>query len=134
MSWVKINASISLLLPCVLMAHFGGLAQERDSIPPVAIGGFVDSYYSWNGARPASHVNRLRNFDLTEHQFVLSEAQVDIERRPAPIGFHIALNTGAASDIITWWYPVLEPLSIAAYVEAWQIAQFWPPVLSPTGL
>ncbi|RPH37222.1 porin [bacterium] len=101
MTWVKLSAATSfLLLPFMVMAQPNGHAQERDSIPPVVIGGFVDSYFSWNGARPTSHVNRFRNFDLTENQFVLSEAQVDIERRAAPIGFHIALNTGAASDII----------------------------------
>ncbi len=100
MSWVRASAITSLLLPCLFMALLDGQAQERDSLPPVAIGGFVDSYFSWNAAKPASHTNRYRNFDLSERQFVLSEAQVDIERRAAPIGFHIALNTGAASDII----------------------------------
>ena len=74
--------------------------QERDSIPPVTIGGFVDTYYSWNAARPPSHTNRYRNFDLSAQQFVLSEAQVDVDRPATPIGFHIAWILGAASDII----------------------------------
>ncbi len=100
MSWVRISAITILLLPCVLVAQPAGQAQERDAVPPVEIGGFVDTYFSWNLASPVSRENRFRNFDLAERQFVLSEAQIDIERRAAPIGFHIALNTGAASDII----------------------------------
>ncbi len=100
MSWILMLTVVSLWLSCTLIARSDGNEQGRDTIPPVAIGGFVDSYFSWNPARPASHTNKFRNFDLTAEQFVLSEAEVDVERRPAPIGFHIALNTGTASDII----------------------------------
>jgi len=100
MSWVNTGIISFLLLQWTFFPPPEARSQERDSIPPVEIGGFVDSYYSLNTARPASHTNRYRNFDLTAEEFVLSEAQVDIQRRPSPIGFHIALNTGATSDII----------------------------------
>ena len=54
-----------------------GRAQtnEADSTAPVTIGGFVDTYFSWNFGRPASRTNRLTNFDLAESQFVLSSAE-----------------------------------------------------------
>jgi hypothetical protein len=100
MMGLKAGITSSLLGYWSFIASPGAQAQERDSIPPVTIGGFVDTYYSWNAAKPPSHTNRYRNFDLSSQQFVLSEAQVDVDRPAAPIGFHIALNTGAASDII----------------------------------
>ncbi len=98
MSWLLMCTVIVAML-CFLIAPSAGQTQP-DSTSPIAIGGFVDSYFSWNAASPASHQNRFRNFDLTADEFVLSEAQVDVQRAPAPIGFHIALNTGTASDII----------------------------------
>ncbi len=99
MSWL-LRCTVIVILLWLLIAPSAGQTQQQDSTPPVAIGGFVDSYFSWNAARPASRQNRFRNFDLTADEFELSQAQVDVARQPAPIGFHIALNTGTASDII----------------------------------
>lgn len=97
---MRSKAAEAARLAAMLLACYGAMAQERDSLPPLQVGGFVDTYFSWNTAMPASHVNQLRNFDIAENQFVLTEAQVDVQRTAAPIGFHIALNTGAASDVI----------------------------------
>jgi hypothetical protein len=100
MSFIKAGFTSTLLLPLMCIMQSGARSQDRDSLPPVEIGGFVDSYYSLNTARPTSHTNRYRNFDLASEEFVLSEAQVNIQRRAAPIGFRVALSTGAATDII----------------------------------
>ena len=75
-------------------------APTEAAPPPVNISGFVDTYFDWNFARPKSHTNRFRNFDLTENQFVVSAAEVDIQRSPTPIGFRIDANYGSATDII----------------------------------
>jgi hypothetical protein len=100
LSSFRVSLSAVLVFSWIISTPQKARSQERDSIPPVEIGGFVDSYYSLNTARPASHTNRYRNFDLTAEEFVLSEAQVDIKSTPAPIGFHISLNMGSTSDII----------------------------------
>jgi hypothetical protein len=78
------------------------VAQEsaKDSVPPLTIGGFVDTYFSWNFARPQSHTNRLRNFDITENQFVVSTAEVDFLKTASPIGFRIEASVGSAPDVI----------------------------------
>ena len=44
--------------------------------------------------------NGLRNFDLAANQFVVSAAELDFQRTASPIGFHVELNVGSASDII----------------------------------
>jgi hypothetical protein len=95
----------------VLLAGFVGtlgtpsllLAQPGDSTaapPPVVVSGFVDAYFSFNLARPTSHVNQLRNFDITENQITLSTAEISVTRAAAPIGFRIDADFGPTNDLI----------------------------------
>jgi hypothetical protein len=100
MSLAKLGTTSLLLLCFTFFRQSAAQSQEKDSIPPVEIGGFVDTYYSLNTDQTGSHANRYRNFDITSDQFVLSTAQVDIQRRASPIGFHVALSTGQAPDLI----------------------------------
>ena len=94
-----------LLGSIVCSLSFGprpAVAQEsaKDPVPSVTIGGFVDTYFSWNFARPQSHTNRFRNFDITENQFVVSAAEVDFQKTASPIGFRIEASVGSAADVI----------------------------------
>jgi len=99
-TWKLVLLSSIVCLPSLVPQ--GAVAQEsaKDSVPPVTIGGFVDTYFSWNFARPQSHTNRLRNFDITENQFVVSAAEVDFQKTASPIGFRIDASLGSASDVI----------------------------------
>ena len=90
----------------------------KDSIPSIVVGGFVDTYISWNFARPQSHLNWLRNFDVAENQFVLSAAEVDFQKSANPVGFRIDLNTGSASDIIHSGGPASLNMFLQAYLTA----------------
>jgi hypothetical protein len=94
--YVCITASLLIFCP------WAGVAQSAsaDSTSPVTYGGFVDAYFSWNFARPASRTNRLTNFDLNESQFVLSSAEFDIVRAATPVGFRLELATGGAADMM----------------------------------
>ncbi len=83
-----------------LVLLFVSTALAHDTIPPVSITGFVDTYYSYNPAKPATGTNAVRNFDVTDNQFVVSQAEVSIARAASPIGFHIDADYGAASDLI----------------------------------
>ncbi len=77
--------------------------QEHDSAsvpPPITVGGFVDSYFSVNVDRPSTHINELRNFDVTENQLVVSEAEISVSRPPAPVGFRLELDLGPANTIV----------------------------------
>ncbi|HUI64383.1 MAG TPA: porin [Bacteroidota bacterium] len=92
----------------VLLSASGALhmasAQSKDSSasqsPPVTIGGYVDSYFSYNFDRPKSRVNELRNFDVGEDQFVMSTAEVTVQKAAAPVGFRVDLDFGPANDIV----------------------------------
>ena len=97
-----------------------GTAQlsGKDTIPPVNVGGFIDTYFSWNFARPRAHINQLRNFDITENQIVLSAAEVDFQRAPEPVGFRVDLTTGSASDIINSGGPPTLNMFLQAYLTA----------------
>jgi|WetSurMetagenome_2_1015567.scaffolds.fasta_scaffold19776_4 hypothetical protein len=98
---VVVPISILCLSLVVLPQRSKAQGATQDSTSPVSIGGFVDSYFSWNFARPRSHTNRLANFDLTENQIMLSTAEIDIQRSANPIGFHIELAVGSSADINT---------------------------------
>ncbi len=78
-------------------------AQTPDSAaapPPVVVGGYVDSYFSFNLDRPTSHINQLRNFDVTENQFVMANAEISVTRAAAPLGFRVDADFGPTNDIV----------------------------------
>ena len=67
--------------------------------PAVTITGFVDTYFEYNLDRPTTHVNELRNFDVTDEQFTVAMAEIQIQRAAAPVGFTVDLDFGQANDI-----------------------------------
>ena len=67
---------------------------------PVTYTGFVDAYYSYNFANPNSMTNEFRNFDLAENQFVLSLAELVIQKTASPIGFRMDIDYGKTNDIV----------------------------------
>jgi hypothetical protein len=58
----------------------------KDTVSPIVVAGFVDTYFSWNFDKPSSHINRLANFDLTENQFVMSMAAAAARREEIKAG------------------------------------------------
>lgn len=108
---IALSAGIALTQVVLPLQHVHAHTAPTDSVSvvqnpagdaaaPVTIGGFVDTYFSANFARPQSHTNQLRNFDIAENQFVVSAAEVDFQKNANPIGFRVELNVGSASDII----------------------------------
>lgn len=83
---------------CSLLLAPDSYGQE--SMPTVSLSGFIDSYYSKNFGEPANRTNKLRNFDNTENQFVLSLAEVSLQKTAAPAGFRIDCNFGSTNDIV----------------------------------
>lgn len=98
--WIMVLLSSLVCSPYLVPLRAVAQESAKDSVPPVTIGGFVDTYFSWNFARPQGHTNRLRNFDLTENQFVVSVAEVDFQKTASPIGFRIEASVGSAPDVI----------------------------------
>jgi hypothetical protein len=107
-------------LAVVIVASCQVQAQTTpaDSSSPVVIGGFVDTYFSWNFNRPTSHKNELASFDLMENQFTLAAAEVEISKAAAPIGFRVELAGGLTPNMIQGGLSATEQLFQQAYVTA----------------
>ncbi len=78
-------------------------AQSKDSTmapTPVVVGGYVDSYFSFNFARPLSHFNQMRNFDVTENQITVANAELSVTKAASPLGFRVDLDYGPTNDIV----------------------------------
>jgi hypothetical protein len=107
-------------LAIVLSAFSVASAQIAigDSSSPVIIGGFVDTYFSWNFNRPVSHQNELTSFDLTENQIRLAAAEFDVYRNPSPIGFRIEIAGGETPNFIQGGLTETSQLFQQAYVTA----------------
>ena len=80
----------------------GAATQTKDSAAttPVVIGGYVDSYFSFNVDRPLSHANQLRNFDVTENQITVANAELSVTKAAAPLGFRVDFDYGPTNDIV----------------------------------
>jgi hypothetical protein len=89
-----------------------------DSSSPVIIGGFVDTFFSWNFNRPVSHKNELTSFDLTENQITLAAAEVDISKNASPIGFRLELAGGGTPNFIQGGLTETAQLFQQAYLTA----------------
>ena len=111
-------ASFFVLQHLVLPYSAEGQTAARDSSAPITTSGFVDTYFSWNFARPLSHANRLRNFDLNENRVVLSAAEIEFQRIPNPVGFHIEASVGSTADITNSGNSETDRLVQQAYLSA----------------
>jgi hypothetical protein len=77
-----------------------GKVFGQAATPPVTVSGFVDAYYSKNFNLPASRTNKLRNFDIAENQFVLSLAEIVLQKKNDPVGFRIDADFGTTNDVV----------------------------------
>ena len=86
--------TLAMLVPLSMSGQTKGPGEE------VATSGFVDFYFSRNFARPTSHSNKYRNFDVAENQFALSLAEISFQKAGAPIGFRIDADFGSTNDLV----------------------------------
>ena len=67
------------------------------------VSGFLDSYYAWNGNRPADHANFIAGTGTTaarSNQFDINLAAVEFVREPRPVGLHLTLVAGSGTDVV----------------------------------
>jgi hypothetical protein len=93
------------LLSAVAVIAQEGYSQAKDTTAPppppaVTITGFVDTYFEYNFDRPKSRINELRNFDVSDEQFIVSMAEVSVQRAASPVGFRIDFDMGQGNDIV----------------------------------
>ncbi len=67
---------------------------------PLSVSGFVDTYFSKNFNQPGSRTNKLRNFDISENQFVLGLTEIAMQKKAEPVGFRLDANFGNTNDVV----------------------------------
>ena len=92
--------SAGFLISCSVFVLQFAVGQSKDSSQAISVSGFVDAYYSKNFADPASHANKLRNFDIPENQINLSLAEIVLQKKAQPIGFRVDVDFGTANDVV----------------------------------
>lgn len=75
-------------------------AQDPSSASKIEMSGFIDAYYSKNFAKPATRVNKLRNFDVAENQFNLNLAELVVQKKAGPVGFRFDFDFGSSNDLV----------------------------------
>jgi hypothetical protein len=79
------------------------IARGEEPAKPIAIHGFVDGYYAWNGNDPVPHESFIAGTGTTAkraNEFSLNLAAVDIVREAAPVGFHLSFVAGNGADVV----------------------------------
>jgi len=75
-------------------------AQTKSDSSKITTGGLIDFYYSKNFSDPFDRINKFRNFDIQEDQFILSQAKFTIQKPASPLGFKLDFSYGTTSDVI----------------------------------
>jgi hypothetical protein len=74
-------------------------------VGPVAITGFIDGYYSYNGNQPANsangQINDLYNFNDKTDTVDLSAVKLTLNHDPAPFGAHFDFFYGRTNETVT---------------------------------
>ncbi|HET7509295.1 MAG TPA: porin [Solirubrobacterales bacterium] len=90
----------------VLAACFSATPVRADATAgSIQIGGFVDLYAAYNRNRPADHINFLpgaNTLGSRAGELAVDFAAVEIQRDPAPVGFHLIVGAG---DELTVLHP-----------------------------
>jgi hypothetical protein len=81
------------------------LGQDGDDTAErkLELSGFVDGFYSYNANQPADRENFFPGVGTSgkrDSEFALNLAQVDLVMDAAPVGFHIALGFGHATEVV----------------------------------
>jgi hypothetical protein len=95
--------NIVIYISAIALLFVALAARADEPAKPIAIHGFVDSYYAWNGNSPASHESFFPGAGSTgkrADEFNLNLAALEIVRDAAPLGFHLSLVAGNGADVI----------------------------------
>jgi hypothetical protein len=72
------------------------------------VGGFVDTYYAYNGNRPADYANFFPGVGTSakrHNELSVNLAQVDLTLDPDPVGFRLALGFGTSTEVVHSFEP-----------------------------
>jgi hypothetical protein len=98
----KLFASVFLASSIAGLA-FADDSAKGDAERKVEVSGFVDGYYGYNANEPADHESFFPGVGTSgkrDSEFAINLAQLDLIMEPAPVGFHVALGFGLATELV----------------------------------
>jgi Putative beta-barrel porin-2, OmpL-like. bbp2 len=69
----------------------------------IDVNGFVDTYFAYNGNRPADHTNFFPGVGTSakrHDEASINLAQLDVALQANPVGFHLAVGFGTATEVV----------------------------------
>jgi Putative beta-barrel porin-2, OmpL-like. bbp2 len=85
--------------PAVAVAAAATEAEPEPWYKQIKLEGLIDTYYSYNFARPYRAPSTFRVFDAENMTFMLAYAEVAASFAPAPVGFRLDLGFGPVADL-----------------------------------
>jgi len=67
------------------------------------VNAFVDTYFAYNGNRPADHTNFFRGVGTSakrHDEASINLAQLDVALPASPVGFHLAVGFGTTTEVV----------------------------------
>lgn len=83
------------------------------------ISGFVDGVFAYNFNEPADHLNFFPGVGTSakrDNELSINLAEVDLVLAPDPVGFHLALGYGTATDVVH----AAELPNVPGHPDAWR--------------
>jgi hypothetical protein len=83
------------------------------------VAAFVDGFFAYNDNQPADHLNFFPGVGTSakrDNEFAINLAQADLWLAPEPVGFHLALGFGTATDVVH----AAELPSVPAHPDTWR--------------
>lgn len=87
------------------LATVAQAAESAPVAPPAAptLSGWVDVMFGWNTNRPADRENFSTGIGTTgarADEFTVNQAAVELQRAPAPVGYHLVFGFGTGFDLL----------------------------------
>ncbi len=96
--------------------------------PEATVGAYVESFWSWNFARPENGVTNLRGFDNRHATISLSNVAVDVAGGAGPVAARVVLQAGLTPNTYTLAepaYPVVGGVGETDRVTWRNVQQAW---------
>ncbi|HTU58882.1 MAG TPA: outer membrane beta-barrel protein, partial [Polyangiales bacterium] len=95
-----------LLAPSALLAQEAAEAEQKEEPAPspsfLKIGGYAETYYSWNFAKPENGITNNRWLDEKHNTFTLATVGLDVTAQKGPFYGRLSLMFGPTAD--RWYF------------------------------
>jgi hypothetical protein len=118
---MRISQPVPVLLAVAAFAASVARAEDPAPTPAGKVGGYVESYGSWNANAPSNHITNARGFDSRSGSFTLSNVVLDGQWDSDRLVGRATLQAGATPSS----YTLAEPFHAGTATVAVSDAQLW---------